>query len=507
MKSSTQVVQNLIKPYIDRNAANIAPVETSATAAAAHAAGTQIVYKGVLYDVTADIAQGDTITVGTNITAADPLSSEIQTLSNKAYDEGVKNLLENTYDSGISYGIIWHTNSDKSVTANGTLASGGDASRCIIGTVNLEIGKKYKLSGCPSGGSNSSYFLRLYIGDTVGDREYGDGLEFTATVTTYTVRAVVVASSVNNLTFKPMITVADAPNSDYAHYQPYAKTNAELTVDTEGLSGLVDNAYTNGAVNLLPNTKASAASAGITYTVNDDGTVLVSAGTAASDGSTFPIKSSSDYWKDLPAGKYRLSGAPVGMNPVNIVFNGNIIQTSGNIQFSAYGDMGYGVEFEITDEMVADPNYRVSVFIQVKGNKTVPNMLFKPMITFADILNSDYAHYVPYCKSNRELTEEQYVSDFAGVTSSDNFTDSVSVTIPSDGVYFLTVQNNVTDSGHTLAIRLNSNSGSANLFLHRTSGQQYESANGVLPLKKGTVIYFICSDATVSCQYAYKKLI
>ena len=86
MKSSTQVVQNLIKPYIDRNAANIAPVETSATAAAAHAAGTQIVFKGVLYDVTADIAQGDTITVGINIAAADDVSEQISNVKNALSD-------------------------------------------------------------------------------------------------------------------------------------------------------------------------------------------------------------------------------------------------------------------------------------------------------------------------------------------------------------------------------------------------------------------------------------
>ena len=28
------------------------------------------------------------------------------------------------------------------------------------------------------------------------------------------------------------------------------------------------------------------------------------------------------------------------------------------------------------------------------------------MITVADMPNSDYAHYVPYCKSNKELTED-----------------------------------------------------------------------------------------------------
>jgi hypothetical protein len=37
-------------------------------------------------------------------------------------------------------------------------------------------------------------------------------------------------------TFKPMITLADVPNSDYAHYVPYAKSNKELTEDVANIN-------------------------------------------------------------------------------------------------------------------------------------------------------------------------------------------------------------------------------------------------------------------------------
>ncbi len=82
-KTVFDVVKDQIKPYIDLNAGNIAAVEKTSTAAAAHLAGTQIVFKGKLYDVVQDIAQNGTIIVGTNIVAADPLSSDIATLSNE----------------------------------------------------------------------------------------------------------------------------------------------------------------------------------------------------------------------------------------------------------------------------------------------------------------------------------------------------------------------------------------------------------------------------------------
>ena len=83
MKSILQVVQNLLKPYIDRKyratQANIAPVETDATSASkAYSVGAQLILNDVLYDVTADITAGDALTVGTNIAAADDITTQIQ---------------------------------------------------------------------------------------------------------------------------------------------------------------------------------------------------------------------------------------------------------------------------------------------------------------------------------------------------------------------------------------------------------------------------------------------
>ena len=95
MKTIVEVAQNLIKPYIvsedKKYAANVAPVETS-PATATHTAGTQIIYNGVLYDVTADIAVNDALATtgaGANIAAADDVSEQISNVKQALSDLGL----------------------------------------------------------------------------------------------------------------------------------------------------------------------------------------------------------------------------------------------------------------------------------------------------------------------------------------------------------------------------------------------------------------------------------
>lgn len=86
MKSITQVIQNLLKPYIDNHRhtaeANIAPVETDATSASQnYSIGQQLILNDVLYDVTASITAGNPLSIGTNISAASKISSLLKNIS------------------------------------------------------------------------------------------------------------------------------------------------------------------------------------------------------------------------------------------------------------------------------------------------------------------------------------------------------------------------------------------------------------------------------------------
>lgn len=159
---------------------------------------------------------------------------------NYCYETGVKNLLPNKAISNEVNGITFTVNTDGSITANGT------ASAEVLFTIyqfaktddiNNNL-KSYRLSGCPSGGDANTYYLALNSSRRSNStwykdwKEYGSGAAFDITDVYYiTTINIIVKSGVtlNNIVFKPMITLAIAPNSDYAHYVPYAQSNIALT--------------------------------------------------------------------------------------------------------------------------------------------------------------------------------------------------------------------------------------------------------------------------------------
>lgn len=85
MKTIVQLVSELKDYLIEKDTAtkqavesNIAPVEADASSASkAYAVGQQLVLNDILYNVTAAISAEDALVVGTNISAADDLSTQI----------------------------------------------------------------------------------------------------------------------------------------------------------------------------------------------------------------------------------------------------------------------------------------------------------------------------------------------------------------------------------------------------------------------------------------------
>lgn len=352
MKSIVQVVQSLIQPYIDNhdkaNANLIAPVEVS-PAEAAHSAGTQLIYNGKLYDVTAPIAIGDALATtgaGANISLSNDISTllknikadyvglygeveidsatdlnTMQTIGNyykaatdfavtnaptgvagdiqarfrltveKVLDSadsivmqiltaitgesyyriyggvswgdweeittasamtdaieaqaqaifsvmgqnGAKNLLPNNAANTTTNGITFTVNDDESITVDGTATA-----LCSINiSGDVALNGTYKMSGCPSGGSGNTYSLRLYDSSStnLGDDE-GNGKTIYVNNKTCHVNIIIRSGvTVSNLTFKPMIRLAADNDSTY---QPYAKTNQQLTAEINELEKAAD---------------------------------------------------------------------------------------------------------------------------------------------------------------------------------------------------------------------------------------------------------------------------
>ena len=157
-----------------------------------------------------------------------------------------KNLIPYPYSDGTSKtsnGITFTVNSDGSVTANGT-ATGesiftlrqGGASLNSTNNIKVHPDKNLVLSGCPSGGSPNNYMIQVSLtngtniwANVWGDRGEGKSFSFIPSVGYYNIAIIriVIASGVtaNNLTFRPMLTLADADQT----YEPYQHT--DVTTD------------------------------------------------------------------------------------------------------------------------------------------------------------------------------------------------------------------------------------------------------------------------------------
>lgn len=109
--------------------ANIAPVETDATSASqGYAEGKQLILNDVLYDVTAAITAGDALVVGTNISAADDVTSQIAdvvgdmaTLQTAVNGKASKDVIDTEYETIGSAALYPHTSGTNFYGADGKL--------------------------------------------------------------------------------------------------------------------------------------------------------------------------------------------------------------------------------------------------------------------------------------------------------------------------------------------------------------------------------------------------
>ena len=135
----------------------------------------------------------------------------------------------------------------------------------------------------------------------------------------------------------------------------------------------------NTGKNLLENTGVSNTSNGVTFTVNDDKTILVNGNNDGTANSRFIIN---NYF--LKAGTYILNGCPSGGS--STTYRLAIQKTSGWSVLAL--DTGSGSKQFTIDEAT---NIQVAIFIQ-KG-QTISNLLFKPMIRLSSIIDDTYEPY------------------------------------------------------------------------------------------------------------------
>ena len=144
-----------------------------------------------------------------------------------------RNLLPINATSQTINGVTFTVKEDGAIVANGTATN--NINYIIAQHLTMELGT-FTLSGCPAGGSFSTYYLGLallgsytfYVDTGNGQTKTYTNFDYDNTNTTY---RIFVANGVvcNNLTFKPMFEKSSTA-SDYTHH---AGQNAPLSLGNE----------------------------------------------------------------------------------------------------------------------------------------------------------------------------------------------------------------------------------------------------------------------------------
>ena len=168
--------------------------------------------------------------IGASTITLAKLASDVTTPLNSI---PIENLLPDVYHSQVLHGDVWETNglkftvnADGSVTVTGTasantsfylMSSDFTGGTSGVRPIKIDSAKKYKVTGCPSGGSSSTYFIGVYrssngsswasvVRDTGSGYTVGTGYE-------YLYLRITIQSSYacpqDGLTFYPMITTGE----------------------------------------------------------------------------------------------------------------------------------------------------------------------------------------------------------------------------------------------------------------------------------------------------------
>ena len=180
-----------------------------------------------------------------------------------------KNLLPYPYrsKSGIVNGVTFTVNDDGSVTVSGTATENANFYLCYDKQLNFPTGK-YTMSGCPTGGSLTTYRMEAYAYDdsnvciyTAKDIGSGMTLDLTDNLHFGIRLSVFAGTAVDTLTFKPQL---ERGNMATAYEPPI--TGREVTLAVSGKNMLPPPSWEGSAKT----------SNGVTFSVAENGTITIS---------------------------------------------------------------------------------------------------------------------------------------------------------------------------------------------------------------------------------------
>ena len=135
-----------------------------------------------------------------------------------------KNLLQNNATTQTRNGVTFTINEDKSISCNGTASS-----NAFFKIGDIQLKKNCIMSGCPEGGANNSYVMRLYNNGSVFKTDSGNGVLINSEIQNgYAEIRIAAGYTCDNLTFYPMIRLASIEDDTYEPYIEPTTTNIYL---------------------------------------------------------------------------------------------------------------------------------------------------------------------------------------------------------------------------------------------------------------------------------------
>lgn len=172
---------------------------------------------GIVYDLNSDIA------------AAENDIAELHSGLSYVINTGGKNRLQNSATSRTVNGVTFTVNADGTVSASGTATANAYIQIAAIPADGGLFDGTYRLSGCPEGGSRSTYALYAASGD-YARYDYGQSISLTPAAVTGNIYIIVMiysGATVDNIVFDPMICSGDEWTISH-DYAPYCPTLPEL---------------------------------------------------------------------------------------------------------------------------------------------------------------------------------------------------------------------------------------------------------------------------------------
>ena len=289
------------------------------------------------------------------------------------------NVLQNKLTNTTINGVTFTINEDKSVTLNGT------ATNSII--TNLITGKyddnnatnpliipenitNYRLSGCPSGGSGSTYKLDIYNKDNILiGTDFGEGIDISKNSggisSLARVRIIVYSGAVlNNVTFYPMISYG-------TEEKPYEEYGAMPSLDYPSeVRAVGDN------VNILPNEAVSESKLGVSLTVNSNGSLYLKG--TATDNASFQLKG--NYNSSVEVFRFKANTIYKNVSNINIRYR--------KINNGDYVSISPGQIFSYSSDVVVQ-----YLYIEILKGTTVDKTYYPKIIEYYESVDESYSPY------------------------------------------------------------------------------------------------------------------